>query len=123
MTRGDKVLMACVLLAALACAVALYGRLLLSDRSQAARAVVTVGGRTARTFDLPATGIFLLEGRSGAATVEVDGMRIRMREAHCPGGICQRQGWIAHPGESIVCLPGEIVIRMEGAAALDAVTR
>lgn len=123
MTRGDKVLMAAILLVALACAAALYGPLLLPGRPQAARAVVTVGGRTARTFDLPATGTFLLQGRSGAATVEVDGMRIRMREAHCPGGICLRQGWIAHPGQSIVCVPGEIVIRMEGAAALDAVTR
>lgn len=123
MTRGDKILMAALVLAALASAAALYGRFLLPNTPRAARALVTVGGRTVRTIELPASGHFTVAGRSGVATVEAEGTRVRMREAHCPGGICLKQGWIGHPGEAIVCVPGEIVIRMEGAAALDAVTR
>jgi hypothetical protein len=53
----------------------------------------------------------------------VEGKRIRMKEANCPDKICVRQGWIEKPGDSIVCIPGEIIIRIEGAAPLDAVTR
>lgn len=123
MTRGDEILVAGVLLLAIACAAALYGRFLLPDRPRATRGVVTVRGKTVRVVELPSDGSFVLQGRNGPATVEVAGLRIRMREAHCPGGICLRQGWIRRAGESIVCVPGEIVIRMEGAAALDAVTR
>lgn len=123
MTRGDRILLAGLLLLALACAGALYVPLLLPDGDRAARAVLTVTGKSVRVVELPAKASFLLQGRSGPATVEVAGMRIRMQDAHCPGGQCLRQGWIERPGESIVCIPGEIVIRIEGAAVLDAVTR
>ncbi|MBJ6799791.1 NusG domain II-containing protein [Geomonas propionica] len=123
MTRGDKILVAVILLLAIGCAAALYGRFLLLDRPRATRAVVTVRGKTVRVIELPSRGIFVLQGRSGPAKLEVAGMRIRMREAHCPGGICLRQGWIRRAGESIICVPGEIAIHIEGAAMLDAVTR
>lgn len=123
MTRGDKALLAGLLLLALVCAGALYGPLLLTGGDRASRAVLTVGGKNVRVVELPGKGSFLLQGRSGPATVEVSGMKIRMQDAHCPGGQCLRQGWIERPGESIVCVPGEIVIRIEGAAVLDAVTR
>lgn len=123
MTRADKILLAGLLLLAFVCAGALYGRFLLPGSTQGARAVLTVGGKVVRTVELPGSGSFLLQGQSGPATVEVEGKRIRMQQAHCPGGHCLRQGWIEQPGESIVCVPGQIVIRIEGAAVLDAVTR
>lgn len=123
MTRADKILLAGLLFIALACAGALYGRVLLPGRTQGARAVATVGGKVVRAVELPGNGSFVLPGHSGPATVEVAGKRIRMQQARCPGGHCLRQGWIEHPGESIVCVPGQIVIRIEGAAVLDAVTR
>lgn len=123
MTRADKILLAGLLLLALVCAGALYVPHLLPGRTQEARAVLSIGGKVVRTVELPGSGSFQLQGRSGPATVEVAGKRIRMQEAHCPGGHCLRQGWIEQPGESIVCVPGQIVIRIEGAAVLDAVTR
>jgi len=55
--------------------------------------------------------------------VEVEGKRIRMMEAPCAGKICVNQKWIENPGQIIVCIPGEILIRIEGTAPLDAVTR
>jgi hypothetical protein len=55
--------------------------------------------------------------------VEVDGGKIRMLKANCPEQICVKQGWIKDPGASIVCLPGEIIIHIDGPADVDAVTR
>lgn len=131
MTRADKLLLAGLLLASLITGAALYGRLFLRPdqaqqvQAQQVQAVVSVRGKVIRTIELhPGTRSTLaLEGGRGPATVEVDGTRVRMMEAHCENGICLKQSWIDQPGQSIVCVPGEIVIRMEGAAPLDAVTR
>jgi hypothetical protein len=46
-----------------------------------------------------------------------------MREANCPEQICVKQSWIQAPGSTIVCLPGEIIIHIDGLAPVDAVTR
>lgn len=127
MTRGDRWLLAGLVSLALVLGAVLYGRLRLAPAGGggAKKAVVTVRGEVLSRIEL-APGercLFVVKGRAGDATVEADGGRIRMREAHCPGGICVGQGWIGRPGESIVCVPGEILIRIEGSAPLDAVTR
>lgn len=127
MTRGDKFLLAGLLLVALVAAAALYGRYLqFQNKPGPLRAVITVGGNVVETVALlPATArkTFEVQGRAGAATVEIDGRRIRMRQAACPGQVCVKQGWIKHPGQMVACVPGTIMIRIEGETALDAVTR
>jgi hypothetical protein len=126
MTRGDKFLLAGLLCMALLSTVALYGHFsLFPGKAESVRAAISVHGKVVKLIDLPtsARSSFVLQGRSGAVTVEVDGARVRMLEASCPGSVCVRQGWIEHPGQSIVCIPGEILIRIEGTAPLDAVTR
>lgn len=126
MTRGDKFLLAGLLSVSLLATAVLYGRFFLfPGKGEAARAVISVQGRIIRTIDLSAgaRSFFVVNGRLGPATVEVDGARLRLREASCAGRVCIGQGWIDHPGQSIVCMPGEILIRIVGAAPLDAVTR
>ena len=126
MTRADKILLAALLLFTLLSAGALYGRFLhVPDHAKPSQAVVTVQGKVARRIELaPGTkSSFVVDGRVGPSAVEVDGTRVRMAEAPCAAGTCVKQGWIAHPGQSVVCIPGEIMIRIEGAAPLDAVTR
>lgn len=126
MTRGDKFLLAGLLFVSLLSMAVLYDRLsLFPGRSESVRVVISVQGKTVRTIDLPASSrsTFTIHGRLGPSTVEVEGTRVRMPEAPCPGKICVGQGWISHPGQSIVCIPGEILIRIEGAAPIDAVTR
>lgn len=126
MTRGDKFLLAGLLLMALLSLALLYGRLpLFHSGSASVQAVITVRGNIIRKVQLPSAGrsSFVVQGRVGPSTVELDGARIRIQEAPCPGQVCVSQGWISHPGQSVICIPGEILIRIEGAAPLDAVTR
>lgn len=126
MTRGDKFLLAGLLLVSLLSMAALYGRFpFFPGKGESARAVISVQGKVVRTIDLPAgaRSSVIIPGRLGPSTVEVEGARIHMHEAPCPGKICVSQGWISHPGQSIVCIPGEILVRIEGEAPLDAVTR
>lgn len=126
MTRGDKFLLAGLLAVSLLSMAVLYGRFsLFPGKVASVRAVISVQGKVVRIIELPANGrsSLIIQGRLGPSTVEVDGARVRMLAASCPGSICLRQGWIKHPGQTIVCMPGEILVRIEGAAALDAVSR
>jgi len=127
MTRGDKLLAVGILLTAiLAIAFPRLHSSLFPVATSSTRAVIKAQGKIVREVDLSDRGgrsIFVVNGRVGPSTLEVEGKRIRMKEANCPDKICVRQGWIENPGESIVCIPGEILIRIEGTAPLDAVTR
>ena len=127
MTRGDKVLIAAVLLCALLGLLTIYRHFFASlDQLFPAQATITVAGKVLRTIDLdPAGGkeMMQISGRLGPATVEVADGRIRMLEANCPEQICVKQSWIQSPGSTIVCLPGEIIIHIDGPAPVDAVTR
>lgn len=97
-----------------------------SDQLFPAQATITVEGKVFQTIDLDPVGgkqMVQIAGRLGPATVEVEGGKIRMLEATCPEQICVKQSWIQSPGSTIVCLPGEIIIHIDGPAMVDAVTR
>jgi hypothetical protein len=126
MTRSDKVLLAGLLLLSLLSMAALYSRFSPFYGSiTAIQTVISVQGTVVRTISMPvaARKTFVVPGRVGPSTVEIEGGRVRMQEAPCAGRICVNQGWIRHPGQSIACVPGEILIRIEGASPLDGVTR
>lgn len=60
------------------------------------------------TVDVPAG-----DGHRAVVEVASDG-RARIKESDCPDKVCVRTGWIANPGQVIVCLPNKIVVRVEG---------
>lgn len=124
MTRGDKLLVLLVIASSISSAY-----LFLSSRpgkTASRRAVISVAGEAVRTVSLARDTpgqLYAVTGKAGVATVEVQGGKIRVKDAQCSRRICVRQGWIDIPGESVVCMPGQVVISIEGAAAVDAVTR
>lgn len=127
MTLADKLLTAAILLIALF-GIALSSRHLFAPKRSLLpqQAIVTVHGQVERRIDLlPGTSSasVVINGRLGPSVLEIRGGQIRMREASCLQQVCIRQGWIEHPGESIVCLPGEIVIRIDGPSSVDAISR
>jgi hypothetical protein len=87
--------------------------------------VITVDGRLRYTFPLDTHKIVRIPGPFGDTVVEVDAGRVRVKEAHCPNRICEKQGWITRG--AIVCLPNRIVITVGGESeslpkGVDAVT-
>lgn len=51
--------------------------------------------------------------------VSVERGRICVSEASCPDHICMKTGWISDGAVPIVCLPNELVIKVEGGAVTD----
>lgn len=58
--------------------------------------------------------------RGYTLTVEIADGRVDVTDSNCPGHDCQHSPAITRAGQSIVCLPAQIVIHLEGAPATDA---
>lgn len=65
----------------------------------------------------------LADDHGGSNTVRVEPGRICVSAADCPDQICVHQGWLTDGSGSIVCLPHGLVIQIEGASDVDAVTQ
>ena len=114
--KWDIVIAAAVLLLAAAVALAFYGPKL--GQSAHLTAVISVSGQETERIDLArlkGEEVLTVEGactlsvrltNGGAAVIHSD----------CPTQDCVHTGHISRPGQSIVCLPGQVVVHLEGAA-------
>jgi hypothetical protein len=80
---------------------------------------VEVAGKVIREIDLDqAAGRTIpIKLPRGQAELEVKDRAIRLKEMPatiCPRKICSHTGWIRKPGETIICLPNRLVIRLVG---------
>lgn len=68
---------------------------------------------------------FDLEGPLGKSIVEIDQGKVRMVNSPCPEKVCGHAGWISKKGQTIVCLPNHVVIRIDGKSKekYDAITK
>lgn len=82
----------------------------------AGMAEVKVGGERILKVSLEEDGVYPVQGRGHTYTVEVREGKIRIQAAGCPDQACVRTGFISRPGQSIVCVPGQLVITLTGQA-------
>lgn len=81
------------------------------------KAELSIDGKEIKTFYLdnqhsPYT--YRYHTPDGAVNlIEIDGERIRVKEANCHDRVCIKSDWITHPGETIVCLPHKLVIEIK----------
>ena len=66
----------------------------------------------ADTLSLSRDTLFSIPGRMGPVTVEVAGGRACIARSPCPGQDCVRAGWIGSGGQSSVCMPSGVLIRV-----------
>ena len=75
-------------------------------------------GKKIQELTLDQDGEYTVQGEY-RNRVSVLGGRVCMAESDCPGEDCVHSGWISRPGQSIVCLPNRVEIRLEGAENSD----
>lgn len=119
----DLVAVALILAFAIAVAVGFYGR---DGAAEAGSVSVTVDGAEAARFPLLRAGdVRTFENRGYTLTLtteERDGvLGIAVTESDCPNRDCVHTGVITRGGESIVCLPAHIVVRLLADGGTDAV--
>jgi hypothetical protein len=114
MTRYDKILITALLLCG---AVALLGVRLLTAGRGGGMVVLQRGSEIVETRQFLSAGkneILTITGPLGDSRVELAGDKVRMLASPCPDKTCVRMGWIGTTGQTVVCIPNQVVITITG---------
>lgn len=114
MSRTDSLI--CL---AAALAVAAAYALLWQPARGAHTASVWVAGEERMRLPLDRDQRIDVEGPLGVSVVEVRDGRARVAQSPGPRQICVRLGWLQNSGESAICLPNQVVLRLEGDGGFD----
>ena len=116
--RNDLLLLTGCLLAAL-----LLGGLWLLLRRAGGVVIVEQNGRETARYALSEDRTVRIEGAAGYNLLVIENGEAWIMEADCPNRLCVQTGRIRYGGQSIVCLPHRLAVRIAGGASgLDAVT-
>lgn len=55
-------------------------------------------------------------------TIVVSGGRVWVEDADCSDKICEKRGAISQAGQSIVCLPNRVVVKISGKGEVEAIS-
>lgn len=83
-----------------------------------AQAEVRVSGEVTARYPLSADRTVRIEGANGGTNLLViRNGAAHIAEASCPDGLCIHMGTVSRTGQSIVCLPNEVVVEITSGAA------
>ena len=77
-------------------------------------------GETKMAYALAEDRIIELDG---IGTVIIAGGGVHVENMQCPDKVCERFGAISKAGESILCIPNQLVIEIQGDDGLDGITK
>jgi len=121
-TRYDKILAGIIVFAALIGFLFFFP----SAPQSGTKVIVEAGGREVYVFllkELEPGKRFPIKGPLGNSILEMGENRVRLVDSPCPDHICLARGWIAGPGEMIICMPNKVVVRIEGEKGWDDIVR
>lgn len=126
MTQLDRKLIVIISLGAFV----LFGFRFFSDTDSGLKAEVVLEGRIIQTLSVAENEgqIIRVIMPRGTAEVEIRAGAVRILEMPddlCPRKICSHTGWIKRSGETIICVPNRLMVRLTQDADLkiDAITR
>lgn len=115
--RYDAVVAAIVALLAVAVALWFY---LPKTQSGELAVVISTGGEETERVKLNNFTETAVTHNGYTLRITADGSGVRVTDSDCPTQDCVHTGTITRAGQSIVCLPAQVVVHLEGAASADA---
>lgn len=82
-------------------------------------AEILADNKAVKRLDLSQDGEYTLEGYEGVVFTVKDGAAA-FTVSDCPDKICVRTGFIKNKGQSAVCLPNKLTLRITGRDEIDA---
>ena len=64
----------------------------------------------------------IIRYKDGYNKIRVEDGRISVVEADCPDKDCLKRGWLKKSGDSTICLPHRLIIRLTGESEVDGAT-
>lgn len=114
--RYDAVVAAIVALLAVAVALWFY---LPKTQSGELAVVISTGGEETERVKLNNFTETTVTHNGYTLRITADGSGVRVTDSDCPTQDCVHTGTITRAGQSIVCLPAQVVVHLEGAASAD----
>jgi len=111
---GFSIADAGVLLLAGACLVASYAYFWRAEGGRGERASIWVAGRQYREVPLSQPRTLEVDGPLGTSTIQVRDGKVRVVDSPGRQKLCVRAGWLSRSGESVICLPNQVVVRVAG---------
>ncbi len=86
--------------------------------------VIETAGQVPVTYDLAVPTVVTVAGENGISlTITIENGRVRVTESGCPDRVCVHTGWLSRGGQSAVCVPAGVTVRVVGGDnAVDGVT-
>ena len=75
---------------------------------------VSVTGRVTAVYPLDKDGVYPIESPYGHLTLTIENGQAFISESDCPDGTCRRMGKIKQTGDTLICLPARVLIRVGG---------
>ena len=93
-------------------------------RKDGSTVVIRQSGSVTAAFSLEKDTEYLIKTGDHYNHLVIKDGKVSIDEADCPNQLCVKRGAIRYQGESIICLPHEVVIEIEGpeTGALDGIT-
>ena len=82
------------------------------NREEGAYVVVEVAGKTVGEYRLDQDAEISING--GTNTLIIKNGQAYLTNASCPDKTCVKTGSICYSGQSIICLPNQVVIKIKG---------
>ncbi len=115
--KGDCIVLALVLAL---CVVFLLGKLFLYPTAHNGMVKITVYGEVYGEFSLlEERELHIEDANGGFNTVHIGDGAVWVSDADCPDGLCVRQGKVSRRGQSVICLPHQLVITVENGQQSD----
>ncbi len=85
---------------------------LLFQKTGESLVVVTPEGST--SYDLSRDRVITVESRDIRLEIVIQNGAAFVRESSCPDGVCRAGGRISKSGQTLLCAPAGVIIRVEG---------
>lgn len=120
LTLPDKILIAGLVIVTLASFPAIR-----HFHREGKRVVIELDGEEVGNFSLEEDRLIPVDGKLGTTRVKIVNKGVRVLDSPCPHKLCVKSGPISRSGETLVCLPNRVFIRIKGGdeQSVDAVSR
>ena len=101
-------------LLALLLSLSLLSLLFLLPKGEGKAVEVRIDGELFATYSLASEGRYTLTGKHGSALLVIEGGHAAIMDPTCADKLCAARGALSSAGESAICLPSRIEIRIVG---------
>lgn len=112
-TRNDLILLAGILLLASLCLALFY-----FNKTQGDSVKIMLNGSEYKTLSLKEDTELTVKNGEGSNTVVIKNGEAYVKDATCPDKICEGHRAISRVGETIVCLPNKLTLRIFSQSSL-----